>query len=101
KGAVLAAKVREKYGQLRSAREPVVLFFGQNIAVNDSHLQSMVRRIVQDPDDARILSAIVFSETFHAQGFKLWINPNANFSLSEEAVAELRRLFSAEDFRVR
>jgi hypothetical protein len=29
----------------------------------------------------------------------LWINPNANFPLSAEAIAELRRLFSAKDFR--
>jgi hypothetical protein len=98
-GWVLTQKAQEKYdGQLSGAREAAVLFFGLNLNVHRLHVQSMLKFISKDPN-ANVLSAIMFSETFHAQSFELWINPNANFPLSAEAIAELRRLFSAKDFR--
>lgn len=95
KGRVLASKAREKYaGQLKGALEPVVLLFGLNYAVHSGHLGAMVRRLRADID-SRVVSAILFSETFHAQQFPfLWINPNANYPLTVDAITELHRLFS-------
>jgi len=97
KGGVLASKAREKYaGQLSGAAEPVVLLFALNAVIHNAHVQAMLQRIIADPD-SRVLSAMIFSPTFHAQSFQIWIHPNANYPLTVAAVSELKRLFLAED----
>ncbi|HEX4999193.1 MAG TPA: hypothetical protein VFY29_13280 [Terriglobia bacterium] len=99
RGTILAAKAREKYeGQLSSAAEPVVLFFGLNAYVNHFHVHAMLERI-HDDDNASVLSAIMLSETCHALRLELWVNPKARFPLTERTVEELHQLFSATTYR--
>jgi hypothetical protein len=94
--AALVAKARDKYaGQLSRAEEPVILFFGLNIGVHDLHTRLLLGQIANDPT-AHVLSGIVFSPTFHAQNFQLWINPAATFPLSADARAELIWMFNIE-----
>jgi hypothetical protein len=95
RGAVLAAKAREKYAdQLKGITEPAVLLFALNIGVNDLHVRAMLQRIVADPDSS-VLSAIVFADSFHATRFRVWLRPGANHPLTVGVWRELRRLFSA------
>jgi hypothetical protein len=67
--------------------------------VNKWHVEAMLSEITKD-EDSRVLSAVVFSDSFHAQRFKLWINPNAQIPLLPESIAELRALFGADDIRL-
>jgi hypothetical protein len=97
-GHRLAAKAREKYaGQLAGATEPVILFMSLDAyVVQDIEPEAMLAELLQD-QDSRVLSAIVFSDTYRAKNLKLWLHPDARHPLTDALVGDLGQLLQLSE----
>jgi hypothetical protein len=97
-GHRLLGKAREKYsGQLSGATEPVVLFMSLDAyVVQDIEVEAMLAELLKDPE-SRVLSALVFSETYRAKNLRAWFHPDALRPLNTAMVDDLSLLLQLSE----